>query len=296
MDAGLDFIQPEFLNLLFFRQKNLVIFPYVDLKHLHSLEVFTIGHNIVNLESTALHNLKEIIEFESSDSYSQNPSLYFIYNLNAEKVKEIVEIKDVRCVLNASEDVSDLAGGNDFIFYNKKRDKFVNSHASNTDLNFEKQLISSSANIDILRDKILKIKAISTRIFTEINQDNDLSSLSEILADYDYKFWKKILEHVKNYYKINIPEVKELAPFKKAKVTKAADKETMLDFSSEYELIVTHNRDIGKIFVQLLHDFCSKKVNQSNLEVEQLYYPQQLYNYLRNHHWKNAIPEDFLSN
>ena len=89
-DTGFDFIQPEFLNILFFQQKNLVIFPYVDLKHLHTLELFTAGYNVVDLESTALYNLKEIIEFGAGNSYSQNKSLYFIYNLDREKFDEII--------------------------------------------------------------------------------------------------------------------------------------------------------------------------------------------------------------
>ncbi|GAG08859.1 unnamed protein product, partial [marine sediment metagenome] len=33
-----------------------------------------------------------------------------------------------------------------------------------------------------------------------------------------------------------------------------------------------------------------------NLEIDQLYYPKKLYNYLRNHHWKQGIPQDFISN
>jgi hypothetical protein len=31
MDTAFDFIKPEFLHILFFQQKNLVIYPYVDL-------------------------------------------------------------------------------------------------------------------------------------------------------------------------------------------------------------------------------------------------------------------------
>ena len=77
LDTGIDFIQPEFLNILFFQQKNLVIFPYIDLKHLHALELFTVGHNVIDLESTALYNLKEIIEFEANNSYSQNRTFFF---------------------------------------------------------------------------------------------------------------------------------------------------------------------------------------------------------------------------
>ena len=63
MDTGSDFIQPEFLNIVFFQQKNLVVFPYVDLRHLHGLEIFTAGYNVVDIESTAIHNIKEILEF-----------------------------------------------------------------------------------------------------------------------------------------------------------------------------------------------------------------------------------------
>ena len=92
MDISEDFITPEFLDILFFQQKNLVIFPYVDLKHLHGLEIFATGHNIVDLESTALHDLKNILEFEASNSYFQNPTLYFIYNLDMSKVKEIMAL------------------------------------------------------------------------------------------------------------------------------------------------------------------------------------------------------------
>ncbi|MFX1277712.1 MAG: hypothetical protein ACFFAT_22055, partial [Promethearchaeota archaeon] len=73
MDTGTDFIRPEFLNILFFQQKNLVIFPYVDVKHLHALEIFTVGYTVIDLESTALHNIKEILEFEKDNSYSQSP-------------------------------------------------------------------------------------------------------------------------------------------------------------------------------------------------------------------------------
>ena len=30
------------------------------------------------------------------------------------------------------------------------------------------------------------------------------------------------------------------------------------------------------------------------MELDELYNPQKLYNYLRNHHWKDGIPEDFI--
>jgi len=78
VDTGYDYISPEFLNIILFQQKNLVIFPYVDLKHFHALEVFAVGYNIVDLDSTAIHNIVELLEYESYNSYSQNPTLFFI--------------------------------------------------------------------------------------------------------------------------------------------------------------------------------------------------------------------------
>ena len=55
------------------------------------------------------------------------------------------------------------------------------------------------------------------------------------------------------------------------------------------------NRKIGQKFVQLIHNYRFDKVNPSNLEVPQLFYPQKLYNYLRNHHWEKGIPQEFVS-
>jgi hypothetical protein len=35
-------------------------------------------------------------------------------------------------------------------------------------------------------------------------------------------------------------------------------------------------------------------VNAANLEVDELYYPHKLFNYLRNNHWKKGIPSEFV--
>ena len=142
LDSGEDFITPEFLNILFCQQKNLVIFPYVDLKHLHALEIFTAGHTSIDLESTALHDLRNILEFESSNSYSHSPTFYFIYNLDGDKVKEILVIDNIRCVLNSNEIIPELANGSKFVFYNKKNNQFVNYTENDSSLEFEQHLIS----------------------------------------------------------------------------------------------------------------------------------------------------------
>ncbi|MHA1149373.1 MAG: hypothetical protein ACTSR8_14145 [Promethearchaeota archaeon] len=289
MDSGLDFLRPEFLNILFFEQKNLVIFPYVDLKHLRLLEIFSIGHNVIDLESTALYNLKEIIELESSN-YSQNPSIYFIYNLDKNRLKEVMNIKGVRCILNINEDVSRLANGSNFIFYNKKAKKFLNYKAEDKDLEFEKYLISTSDNENILMDKIQELKMIGNLIFSAINRGENLS---KYLDKYNPNYWNKILNYVSQYNQINIPE-RYLSDLKiqKKKTTKAKSIQQK-SFSEEYEIIVTTNSIIGKEFIQLLHQFGQKLID--NAVLSKLFNPSKLYDHLRNTIWTEGLPKDFLS-
>jgi len=46
----------------------------------------------------------------------------------------------------------------------------------------------------------------------------------------------------------------------------------------------------------MLHDYRADRVNPANLEIDQLYYPKKLHNYLRNHHWAKGIPQGFVAN
>ena len=286
MDTGSDFIKPEFLNIIFFQQKNLVIFPYIDLKHLHALENYTVGYNVIDLESTALNNLSEIIEFESNNSYSQNPTLFFIYNADRGNVKKIMGLNGIRCIINSNENISDLVNGSKFIFFNKKNSQFLNYDLSDSELEFETYLISTSQDEEILLEKIHKIKIAASRIFRELNQNNSLEQLPDILSDYDKKYWDSILQFTSRYYDIIIPNISNVK-FKQRKQLK--------DFSDEYEVLISTNKPIGKEFIQVLHEYRSKRVNPQHLELEELYNPLRLYNYLRNHHWKNEIPKDFIS-
>ncbi|MHA2280700.1 MAG: hypothetical protein ACXAC5_07600 [Promethearchaeota archaeon] len=279
------------MNVLFFQQKNLVVFPYVDLKHLHALEIFTVGHNIVDLESTALHNLREILEFETTNSYSQSPSLYFVYNLDKSKVKEVLSLKNIRCVLNANENVSELVNGSDFVFFNKKSNQFLNLEEE--DFRYEEYLITNSGNKEVLQDNIQKIKITASLIFNELNQNNSLDALPQLLKEYKSKYWKKILDFTSSYFDIKIPEIPQLQLPKRSHSTQLSKDDTQ-DFSEEYNILVSKNRNIGKEFIQLLHDYRSKKVNSAHLGLEQLFNPLELYNYLRNHHWKEGIPDTFI--
>jgi len=289
MDSGEDFLTPEFLNILFFQQKNLVIYPYVDLKHLHTLEVFTAGYSHIDLESTALYDLKQVLELESESSYSQSPTFYFIYNIVRSQVKEVLSMDNIRCVLNSNDAISDLADGGRFVFYNKKNNHFLNY--SGRDLEFENHLISSAQNQEVLYDSIQKIKSTASLIFAELNNNNSFDDLPEILKEYDSQYWQKILNFTGNFFEINIPKVEELDWKPREKVKK---KDNLQDFSDEYEVIVSTNKNIGKEFIQCLHEYRSKKVNSSHLKLEDLFNPLRLYSYLRNKHWKEGIPEAFL--
>lgn len=293
VDSGEDFITPEFLNILFFQQKNLVIFPYVDLKHLHALEIFTAGHTSIDLESTALHDLRNILEFESSNSYSHSPTFYFIYNLDGDKVKEILVIDNIRCVLNSNEIIPELANGSKFVFYNKKNNQFVNYTENDSSLEFEQHLISSSQNITILQDKIQSIKNVASKIFTEVNQNSSSSRLPELLKGFEQKFWQKILDFTSRYFGVNIPPASQLKS-DSYEPPSIGSRKDFKDFSNEYALIVSTNKMIGKEFIQQLHEFRSKRVNPEHLELEELFNPLKLYNYLRNRHWKEGIPQRFI--
>ncbi|TFF90251.1 MAG: hypothetical protein EU548_03955 [Promethearchaeota archaeon] len=296
MDTGSDFIQPEFLNILFFEQKNLVIFPYVDLKHLHALECFTVGYNAIDLETTALNNIREIIEFEAFNSYSQNKTMFFIYNLDCKKVKEVMQLSDIHCILNINEDVNSLANSDSFVFYNKKTKKFINYNPRYTDLSFEEHLIADSKNVvEVLQDKIQKIKSTATRLFSEVNKDPEMRSLPMILEDYDPMFWPKIIKFTGLYFKVDFPEFDyRFYQSKKDLKELNKNKKQLKDYSDEFRFIVGQNDDVGREFVQLLYQYRSLNVNPSNLELEQLHTPLKLYNYLRNHHWSLNIPEEFL--
>jgi hypothetical protein len=290
MDTKYDFISPEFLNILFFQQKNLVLFPYIDLKHIHSIDCFTVGYDVVDLDSTVLHNLREIIEFESSSTYSQQPTFYYILNAKVEDIKILLESPNIHCVINTHENVEHLANGDKFIFYNKKNNLFLNYAPERVNLSFEQHLIQTSQNEQILLDEILKIKSVATKIFVDLNELNKADNLPKLMCDYDQIYWDKILTFTRLYYKIQIPKFERPKKVPQKKFSKS-----LKDFSSEYEDILKTNRKIGQEFIKLLHNYRFNKVNSANLEVEQLYYPKKLYNYLRNHHWEKGIPADFLS-
>ena len=292
-ELELEFIQPEFLHVLFFEQKNLVVFPYIDARQLHSLELFTVGYNTIDVDATSLNDVESVIKFEANNQFSRVPSFYFVHNLTAEKVKKILELEGVRCVLNTRESVSDLSHDDNFVFYNKKIGKFVNYDLNESELEFERIIMGESTSEAILLDQLQKIKAICTKIYIEFVRTEKIDAFPDILSDYDQKYWNKILDFVRNYFKIDLPKIDSnrqgQQPLSKH-VLKGEEK----DFSSEYRTILSTNKVLGKEFVQQLHEYRFRKVNPSNLDLDQLFEPLKLYNYLRNRHWKEGVHFGFL--
>ena len=290
MDTGYDFLQPEFLNILFFQQKSLVIFPYVDIKHLKALEIFTEGYTVIDIDSTALHNTSSIISHEAQHSYSLKPTFYFIVNASASIVKDIMELPEIHCIINTPENVESLVKDDDFIFYNKKSKHFLNFTPSSRDLNFDISLMEEYPSEQLLLQKLQDIHTTATQIYSIANNDFSEKSIIPLLEKYNPSTWGEILLRVRRYYDIQLPDI----PIPSDLDPKPKKKKPVIDFSEEYQLIVKHNRKIGQEFIQALHNYREQKVNPAHLELDQLFYPEKLYSYLRNHHWEKGIPQDFI--
>ena len=305
MDSGDDFLTPELLNIVFFRQKSLVVFPYVDQKHLKSLETFAVGYSVVDIDCTVMNDVVSIIDHDSG-TYSQNPNLYFIYNASTDIIASLHDRDNVRCIINTHEDVSQLVSEHSLIFYNKKYRKFLNWNYNSNELAFELKLLEQSkGDATLLHDSLVQIKSFATRIYTAIAETDNYPSIPILFNEkadiYPPEYWGRILEFMEIYHAIKTPaeiigSLKHLKVTNNLgnKITSTSGKIPLEDFSSEYELIITVDRAISNAFVQALHEYRSKHVNSANLEISQLYNPKEMYNYLRNHHWKNGIDDVFV--
>jgi len=304
MDVGYDFITPELMQAIFFRQKNVVIYPYLDIKHLRALELFTVGHSVIELDCTALNDITSILEHQEG-TYSLNPPFFFVYNASSNIIQSIQKLENVRYIINSNDNVETYANGSEVLFYNKKSKNFVNlSIESKSELEFENELFHQShGDQEVLQDLLMRIKGISTRIYKEFVESSDIKRVQVILEEYESvfarKFWSRILQFTQNFFKIIIPEelTKSLInsiPRVKSSISNNPPRDNEDDFSREYEAILSTGRSIAQAFITSLHDYRSEHVNPANLEIVQLYDPKELYNYLRNHHWKDGISADFI--
>jgi len=288
MDTEYDIISPEFFYLLFFKQKSLIIYPYLDLKHLIPLECFLVGYNIEKLDGTALYNISEIIEYGSVPTHNHNPTFFIITNVNREEIEKLIKIKDLHCIINTKEDVSkDFISNSNFIVYNKKKKTFLNQDFSNIDLSFETQIIQKSSSLEFLTDEIQSIKNLGNKIYLELNKTGKIEDIMYLLSEFKPQYHKTILDFVSNYYKIVIP-------ISIPKELNQSNKNSDSKIIEQYQKIQKINLKIFSIFKTLLQDY-KKNFDDSNLTTKQLF-PRNFFVYLREHHWKNGIPRKFLNN
>ncbi|MHA1327894.1 MAG: hypothetical protein ACTSRH_11300, partial [Promethearchaeota archaeon] len=79
MKIEVDFLKPEFLNILFFKQKNLIIFPHVDVKKLRTLDMFCIDCSCIEIDATLIDDINDLIEEDFINPYNQSKNLYYIF-------------------------------------------------------------------------------------------------------------------------------------------------------------------------------------------------------------------------
>ncbi len=281
MDTTYDFVSPEFFHILFFKQHNLIIYPYVDLKHLIPLEGFLIGYNLEYLDGTALYNLSEIIEYSSIPSHNQNPTFYIITNVNREEIKNLVGIKNIHCIINTKDIIiDDLIPNTNFIIYNKKKKSFLNYDFDKIDLSFEIQIIQNSASLEFLFDEVQSIKNLGNKIYLELNRTGKIEKIHDHLSEVDSKHHNTILEFVSNYYNVVLPGYNPKLS-------------TTSEIMKQYKKIQMRNPKIFSIFRNLLQDY-KKNFDDKNLSNEQLF-PEKFFVYLKKHQWRDNIFRSFLS-
>lgn len=297
MDVKYDFITPELFNILFFRQKNLIIFPYVDQEHLQTLEIFLDGYKVDICDATAIYNLKDVLIY--STGYSQIPEFRLILNVDKADILDLCKLEKFRGVINTrmkeiKPDVMIKAQKSGFIIYNKKLKSFPNYSFKDIDLTFETEILNKCPSLEILIDEIGSLRSLSKKIYLALNQENEKEEIIKILQEIKPQYYNKIFEQVSNYYNINVPsEILEISD-DKGKNDKELSKDEKEIGLLQYDKVRKINPQIFNIFVTSLSNY-KENFNDRNLVIKQ-YFPENFYVYLKSHHWKENIPEEFLEN
>lgn len=294
MDTSFDFVSAELFHLLFFKQKNLIIYPYVDLSHLSPIKSFLAGFNVEVLDATALYNLAEVLEFSAVDEYSQVPTFHLITNISNKELKKIHKIENIHCIINSNEKpASNVILDTNFVVYDKKNQKFPNYKFDDVDLSFENKIIQGAKSLEFLSDEVQSIKNMGNKIFLEINNTGKIEGALSLLENIDIMHRERILEFVENYYKIVIPKYDHRLIEKIPQTTRKRNSVINPTFIKQYNDIQALNTKVLRSFIEALEDY-KKRFDDSNLSIDQLY-PDKFFYYLREHHWREDIPQKFLS-
>ncbi len=323
MDTESDFITAQFLHLIFFKQRNVLIYPHVDLKYLNALEIFTVGYTFIPIDATALTSVNDILE---ANVYSTIPNFYLIYNLNLKDIYAIMQYPSLHYILNTSENAKELIPklavpsiqspssatsenltSQPLILYNKKTKKFLNYDFIARDLSFEKKIIERCPTLDLLRDDLLKIKNLAGQIFILLNEGKSIKSIQKFLSKSheDENEQEKILRFMEHFYDVRICHLLKKASslndddsISIEKISKSdpllQKKDPLQQYREEYRALKNLPATIKRMFVSCMEEYCLEHVNTANLEDKVLINPENRYLYLRQHHWKLGLPEDFL--
>ncbi|MHA1842967.1 MAG: hypothetical protein ACTSWE_01700, partial [Promethearchaeota archaeon] len=317
MDTESDFITTQFLHLIFFEQRNVLIYPHVDLKYLNALEIFTVGYTFIPIDATALTSVNDILE---ANVYSTIPNFYLIYNLNLNDIKAIMQYPSLHYILNTHDNAKELLSKlsvssiqspssafsenltpQPLIFYNKKSKRFLNYDFIARDLSFEKKIIERCPTLDLLRDELLKIKHLAGQIYILLNEGKSIESIQKFLSKSheDENEQEKILRFMEHYYGVRICHLLKKASSLDDDNSISTEniyesKDPLQHYREEYQALKKLPGAVKRMFVSCMEEYCLEHVNTANLEDKVLINPENRYLYLRQNHWKQGLPENFL--
>ena len=291
MKIEVDFLKPEFLNILFFKQKNLIIFPHIDVKKLRTLDMFCIDCSCIEIDATLLDDINDLIEEDFINPYNQNKNLYYIFNIQASRIHELIKNDSIRCIINVSNNIEDIPKNEKFVFYNRKINQFYNYSPNNNDLTFETELLINFKENKRIIDDLFQIKQVASKFYAEYCDEIDLEKLKFVLNDFDPIFWPKIIEYIENYYGIEVP--KEILP-ENIKTNLIPIKIRENSYRQEYRNAIKIHFAISKNFIDALSAYINELKKASDLELNYFYIPEDLYVFLRENYWRDKIPDDFI--
>jgi hypothetical protein len=183
------------------------------------------------------------------------------------------------------------------------------------DLKMEKIILSLAKTYEMIREKLQGIKSTATKIYSTLMNNPESFDIDKLTNAYTLAEQESIIEFTENYYDIILPDddgieneqekdsiSREIRAYgntnqnREESIPKSTGMATRaLDFSDDFEIIKNQNKHIFRVFLHELDEYRQKEINNSNLDLNQFFVPNDLYNYLRRHHWSEEIPESFLN-
>jgi hypothetical protein len=176
-------------------------------------------------------------------------------------------------------------------------------------------ILSLAKTYEMIRDELQEIKNTATKIYNNLMNNIDIFDIDKLTSSYTKTEQERIIEFTENFYDIILPDDNEIEneDQKDTVATESREYENIsqkredsipkltgmatraLDFSDDFEIIKNQNKHIFRVFLHELDEYRQQEINNSNLDLHEFFVPNDLYNYLRRHHWSEGIPESFLN-